>query len=403
MSVEQTSENVSFLDLPDEELAKYNPTSLPFNTEVKQPEGEGEGQGTSADESNGQAAGNDEGAQNKGTEDEAKEAAQGAAGDAAGADAGKASEGEGKTAPLTEEKPAEKVEPKTEEKVEKADQGEKKPDDSFDYKTAYERLTAPFKANGKEFRVENVDEAIQLMQMGANYTKKMAGLKPSLAILKMLEGNGLLNEDKINYLIDLDKKNPQAITKLLKDSGLDPMDLDAKKAEGYKPPSHKVDTKELELDEVMDEIQHSPAYPRTLEVVGKTWDATSRGIVAQHPQLLKVINAQIESGVFDQITAKVERDRLFGKFTGVSDIEAYRQVGAELQAQTTSNSPGRQEQPKVEVKQIVQPKPEKTDDEALKKKKIAAGGSKPTTPAAPAQDFNPLALSDEEFSKIRIR
>ena len=38
------------------------------------------------------------------------------------------------------------------------------------------KLFAPFKANGKDIKVDSVEEAIALMQMGANYSKKMAGL-----------------------------------------------------------------------------------------------------------------------------------------------------------------------------------------------------------------------------------
>ena len=34
------------------------------------------------------------------------------------------------------------------------------------YRQTYEKIYAPFKANGKEFQVRNVDEAISLMQKG---------------------------------------------------------------------------------------------------------------------------------------------------------------------------------------------------------------------------------------------
>src|SRR5690606_38757650 len=95
-----------------------------------------------------------------------------------------------------------------------------------DHKAIVDKLFAPFKANGKEMVVDNVDDAVALMQMGANYNKKMAALKPNLKLLKLLENNNLLSEEKIGFLIDLDKKNPAAIGKLLKDSGIDPLDVD---------------------------------------------------------------------------------------------------------------------------------------------------------------------------------
>ena len=47
------------------------------------------------------------------------------------------------------------------------------PETPVDYKALYEQVTAPFKANGKTISIQSVEEATQLMQMGANYTKKM--------------------------------------------------------------------------------------------------------------------------------------------------------------------------------------------------------------------------------------
>lgn len=97
---------------------------------------------------------------------------------------------------------------------------------AFDYKAAYEQITAPFKANGREMKVESPEEAVRLMQQGANYVKKMQALKPHLKMVRMLENNGLLDEGRLNFLIDVSRKDPGAIKKLLKDANIDPMDLD---------------------------------------------------------------------------------------------------------------------------------------------------------------------------------
>ena len=201
-----------------------------------------------------------------------------------------------------------------------------------DYEAAYKQLTAPFKANGREIQVQSVEDAVALMQMGANYNKKMAALKPNLKLMKLLENNGLLNEEKLSFLIDLEKKNPDAISKLIKDSGVDPLDLDASNAGAYKPTRHTVDDRELELDAVLDEIQETPSYTRTLDVVSNQWDASSKNVIANSPQVLKVINSHVQSGVFDLIVKEVEREKMFGRLSGLSDIEAYRQVGDAIQA-----------------------------------------------------------------------
>ena len=273
----------------------------------------------------------------------------------------------------------------------------------INYEAEYKRLLAPFKANGRDIQVESVDDAIALMQMGANYNKKMAALKPNLKLMKMLENNGFMSEEKIGFLIDLGKKDPAAINKLVKDSGLDPMDLDPEKAKAYKQTTYAVDDREIELDTVLDDLQGTPTYTRTLDVVSNKWDVASKQTVSQNPQLLKVINDHIASGIYDLISTEVERGRMLGRLNGLSDIEAYRQVGDAIQARGGFNhlSKPQIQKPDTQAPVIVPPKPKKVEDDKLKDKRRAASSTQPAAPRTDTlKDFNPLSMSDEEFSKM---
>ena len=271
------------------------------------------------------------------------------------------------------------------------------PDSKVDYQAEYTKIFAPFKANGKEIAVSNADDAISLMQMGANYNKKMAALKPNLKLMKMLENSGLLSEEKISYLIDLGKQDPAAISKLVKDSGLDHMDLDTEKANEYKPKTYTVDDREMELDAVLDEIQGTPTYNRTLDIVSTKWDGPSKQVIAGSPQLLKVINNHMQSGIYDIIHKEVESERMFGRLNGLSDIEAYRQVGDVIQSRGGFDRLGHQGQ-QVPPPTVIVPKP-KIEDDKLRDKKRAASSTKPAGSSSLPVGFNPLAMSDEEFSK----
>lgn len=383
----------SFLDLPDEELVNYTPTgpvtkpaavvvqeAAPAAETVEEEEAPGETEAPAAT-AGGEAA----------TTEPGEQAAEG--------DAAHTGEGEAANATKAEDKKTEAEIPKDKPAQEAA---------AVDYEAAYKQLTAPFKANGKEISVQNVDEAIQLMQMGANYAKKMAALKPNLMLLKMLENNGLLSEEKLSYLIDLDKKVPGAVNKLVKESGLDPMDLDAKQADGYKPTARKVDAREVELDEVLDEIQGTPAFQRTIEVVTKQWDEESRKVVADSPQLLKLINSHIEAGFYDLIAKEVERKTMFGQLNGLSSLQAYKQVGDDINARGGFDHLGRQgKTDTTKPGDEVLPKPQTaTKEQLIKEKKRAAAPAKPApAPAssAPQEEFNPLSLSDEEFMRMSAR
>lgn len=260
-----------------------------------------------------------------------------------------------------------------------------------DYKGMVEKLLAPFKANGREIKVDNVDEAITLMQQGANYNKKMAGLKPSLKILKMLENNGLLDEGKLTYLIDIDKKNPDAIAKLIKESGIDPLDVNTQDEPKYTPGQYSVPDAQIVLDEVLDSIEHSPTYERTMDVILNQWDANSKRELANDPKLIPLIDVHMSNGIYDLIANELEKQKALGALNGLSDLQAYEAVGKQLAAKGAFNKPTNSP---VEVKAKV---PTQEDTERAAKRKAAS----PTKQSQKAkeQDFNPLAMSDEEFEK----
>ena len=379
------------LNLSDEELMSLNPSALEgftFGGEVVEEEPvdakESVVEGPEASTSSQETQGDDD-------EEEAPEEGEGESQDSPD---DQADEGAEVVAPAEA-----KTDLKAEEPAEKKVDAVPTEGGGIDYKAEYERLMAPFKANGRDIQVKSVEDAVSLMQMGANYNKKMAALKPNLKLLKMLENSGLLSEEKLSYLIDLDKKNPAAISKLVKDSGLDPLDIDTEKAGGYKPNTYTVDDRELALDSVLEEIQDTPSYNRTLDVVTNKWDAPSKRVVAENPQLLKVINSHIDMGIYDLISKEVESERLFGRLSGISDLEAYRQVGDAIQARGGFANLGRQEQKTPNAPVVVAPKPKKAEDPKVREQRRAASTTKPAAPAVTPAEFNPLSMSDEEFSK----
>lgn len=381
--VEEKAEAPSFLGMSDEEIMNSPiPTGTVENTAEDTQDSDTEDKETEDKEENTEA---------QDTDDE---------------DSGTESEEEGGQAEEDNEESVEDTDTEdkksSKKKVESEDK--KETDSNVDYKSEYERLLAPFKANGRDIQVKSVDDAISLMQMGANYNKKMAALKPNLKLMKLLENHGLLNEDKLSYLIDLDKKNPEAINKLVKDSGLDPMDLNTEKASEYKQTTYTVDEREIDLDTVLDELQGTPTYNRTLDIVSNKWDGASKQVIAATPQILRVINDHMQNGIYDVIQKEIDSERMFGRLSGLSDIEAYRQIGDSLHAKGAFNQliqGSSQNQGKSSSQQIVVPsKSRKIDEDKLKDKRRAASSTKPAAPTTTPKDFNPLALSDEEFSKL---
>jgi len=265
-----------------------------------------------------------------------------------------------------------------------------------DYESAYRKVMSPFKANGIEMQVDSPEDAIRLMQMGANYQKKMASMKPNLKMVKMLENNGLLDEHKLNNLIDLSKKDPAAVAKLIKESGVDPLDIDTDKDVEYHPNQYGVTDKEYELDQALDAIKDSETFSKTIDVMSKDWDAESKNIVSDNPGIIGVIDTHIQNGVFERVNELVQKEKTLGRLNGVPDVIAYRQA-AEYLAQTGALIQDGKEPPQSDstVSSDVKAK----SDAKLKQKRKAAATTKSRAPAKKESSDNFLGLSDEEFMK----
>lgn len=305
-------------------------------------------------------------------------------------------------------KPITKAAPTTEDsgqsKSEEDKQSEGLPAD-FDYKAGYERLMAPFKANGKMITPQSPEEAISLMQMGANYTRKMQALQPYRKVMLMLENNGLMDEDKLSYLIDLDKKNPEAIRKLLKDSGTDPLDIDMEGEINYQKGNHRVSDTEAAFATELDDLKSTPEGQATLGVISQTWDEASKNALFENRGLLQTIQSQRENGIYDIITNEINRLNMLGQIpAGTPFIQAYNYVGDALAKQGAFNHlAGKPVEPKPEVTaqraavatRVVKPKPTVTHSE-----QASAASPSRAAPKKVERFINPLALSDEEFAKL---
>lgn len=281
-------------------------------------------------------------------------------------------------------------EKKTEESKEEKSKQSSEKEVTIDYKKFYEKIMTPFKANGKLITLKTPEEAIQLMQMGANYTRKMQAIAPYKKTLMMLENNGLLDEDKLSFLIDLDKKNPEAIKKLIKDAGIDPLEIDTSTEPQYKEGSHKVSNEEAAFMSVLDDLKQSQEGMQTIQEINSNWDDASKKILWNSPEIMRTIHQQRANGVYKIITEEMERQRVLGNIPAETPfLMAYKQIGDALAAK---QKPAPMQPVAVKAKTV------KTSLLKNNEKAKAAAPNR-TTASAPKKFINPLAMSDEEFLK----
>jgi len=309
------------------------------------------------------------------------------------------------TSKIEDPKPADKVDEVTEPATKEAETKSKQTEPAT-AEAQLAQLLAPFKANGRDMQVANVDEALALMKMGAGFNKKMSGLKRAQKIEKMLDDHEI-DETRLSFLIDVSKNKPEALSKLIQESGIDALDLGVDKAEQYTPSVHSVSDKELALDEVLKELRSSPTVNQTLNVVTKEWDKASRDDIADQPQLLKVIDEHIGNGVYELISNQLVIDGARDKLKGLSNIQAYQQVGDAMHkdgkfAHIYGSSVNSQ-QTAASTPVVVHPKLKQAeDDEQRAARRKAASGTPPAASVTKPTNTKSLTdMSPEEFAKFK--
>ena len=272
-----------------------------------------------------------------------------------------------------------------------------------DYKAFHDQVMAPFQANGKTIQLRSVDEAIQLMQQGANYTRKMQAIAPHRKVLMMLENNGLLDESKLSRLIDLEKKNPDAIRALVKEAGIDPLDIDVHGESTYTPGNHAVPDEAIAFQTTLDEVSSTPDGQETVREITASWDPESKAELWKDPSILGTIHQQRISGVYDRVVAEIERQRTIGAIpANVSLLNAYRVIGERMtQAGAFQDLVAAQQaaqRPAVQhpvATRVASAKPAVTNSGKVS----AAAPTRTATPRRAEAFINPLAMSDDEFMK----
>ena len=274
-----------------------------------------------------------------------------------------------------------------------------------DYKAFHDEIMKPFKANGRTVELKTPEEAIRLMQMGAGFGRKLQDLQPHLKTLKMLEKNNLLDETELSYLIDIRNKNPDAIKKLIKDSGIDPLDLNVEDNVSYTPQNHAVSDNEMKFQEALDEVRQNPTGNETISLINQTWDQESKALLWNSPEIISVIQSQRDNGIYDQIVSEIDRMKLLGNIPANTPLlKAYKIAGDALQAAGSFDTPPSATTTTTNPPAVVQPQVIATRREAPKAQvanndKARAASVTPTTSRKAATVINPLEMADDDFIK----
>ena len=258
-----------------------------------------------------------------------------------------------------------------------------------DYKSIYEQVFKPFKANGKEITPKSVEDIISLMQMGANYTKKMQLMAPMKKVVQSLD-NAKIDEQELNFLIDVSKGDKEAIKQLFIKHKIDPLEIDLDGDNTYSPRNNIASDEDVEFNDTLMDIHDS--LPRIQEILNNTWDDNSKKAILKDPRLMRALHEEVQMGRFDEVQKRLEAEKTFGRYKGISDVDAYIDLVSKME----------QERMKTKTQPETPTRTESTKKIPDKSKAAPTKGkTSKSSSSLTAKDL--LSMSDDEFNKLSER
>ena len=222
------------------------------------------------------------------------------------------------------------------------------------------QITSPFTANGRQIQVHKAEDVIRLMQMGANYNKKMEVIKPNLGMIKSLQAAGINTPEKLQLLLDINNGDKTAIAKLLQDKQIDGYDLPDLEETPYIPQAKIHTPEQAEFDDVLADVRQLPEGQSLLQSLGsKTWDDKSLEFIQTTPQALYALYQDKANGLYDLVIGTIEADMMAGlipdEWRQKPFVELYEFVATQLTSQQQAQSIGSTQ---AVTKQVQQPQPQ---------------------------------------------
>ena len=272
-----------------------------------------------------------------------------------------------------------------------------------DYRKAYKDLLQPLWARGHNFTPRNIEEVKTLMSQGIDYLYKTQQLAQHRKQIELLQREGISNDD-LTFLIDLKKKDPEAIKKFFADGQLNPYDIDVSDAPNYQPKTQMIDDATLNLRDSVSNLMNMPDGRECYNELVHTLDKASQDYFLKEPELLQTfyqhqhITVGNNKSLYTIIKEEIDHEKALGRLPqNMPFLEAYRTVGDNLLRQS-----GHAAQPSNQVNSY-STAPEVHQRLGSPKRanfnnRIRSAGVSPKTKSSRSTtQMNPFDMPDDEF------
>jgi hypothetical protein len=211
-----------------------------------------------------------------------------------------------------------------------------------------------------------------------------------------------VTDEQFNLMLDVLNGDKDALSTVLKNNGVDALDLDVDNSV-YTPKDYGRNETELAIDDIVDTISRDQEYVTTQYIVDKAWDSQSRQEFVKDPNKIALLHDDVKSGVYDKVSPMATKLKALdgGK---KSDMDYYIEAGSQFYAKEEATRAAEVEtQKKAEAEKVKVAEAKKatakrtTVKKAAGKRKAAAttkvsGGKKKVT-----NYLENDSLSDDDF------
>lgn len=242
----------------------------------------------------------------------------------------------------------------------------------------HKALTAPLKAAGHEFTLEDPNQIRELVSKGLDYTRKMQQISHLRGIGEILREHDMLDPVKLSYAVDLVNHKPEAIARLIKESGVDTFELGDDVADSYQatPANIEGKAKEVTVREIVEQYKDDDNFNAVFNEA-RQWDNESQVTLVNNPEVLHLLAIHANNGVYKQVMSKVIQERAI---TGTTEpiLQHYNRVGQAMFAAENDggNAQATQKQAPAKTERVVIKR--KSVDEASRRKALAPTASTKT-------------------------
>lgn len=289
--------------------------------------------------------------------------------------------------------------------------------DEVDYKKFYEQVAlAKFTANGREVEgFKDPQDLIRAQQMLHGYSDKMKVFKEYKKFLKPLEERAVTSDpDKFNLAMSLLDGDIEAVKKVIKDKGIDPLELDLDDVR-YTPKNTLPSEAQLLIEEVSAQARDLGVEDKFHRVLTKDFDDKSLEEFINNGAVRRDLVQHLKDGTYDIVQDEIKRMELLdsaNELDSISSVDKYRMAIQRLSAKASAETAKVQEVQKVqketEIDRAKQEADRKAAEEFKRKaaekekqvaeeRKKAASVSKKRTVKQKASEVKPEALKGDEF------